>query len=86
MLMLNQVKNNFISIREKKSTQKIQPKNMHHVEYIILNHSRYLNFLQKIIKKTKREAYVSLIFNLMKKSNLKLNIFELKNLFAWELL
>ena len=48
MLMLNQVKKIILSQYGKRNpTQKIQPKNMHHVEYIILNHLIYLNFLQK---------------------------------------
>ena len=45
---LNQIKKITLSqFRKRNHIQKIQSKNMLHVEYIILNRLRYLNFLQR---------------------------------------
>ena len=72
-------KNNFISIREKKSYTKNPTKEYASCGiYYFKSLKIFKFFAKKLLKKTKREAYVSLIFNLMKKSNLKLNIFEVE--------
>ena len=72
-------KNNLISIQEKRSYTK-NPINEYAScgIYYFKSLKIYRIFAKELLKKSKNEAYVSLIFNLMKKSNLKLNIFEVE--------
>jgi len=72
-------KNNFISIREKKSYTKNPNKEYASCGiYYFKSLEIFKFFAKKLLKTSSKEAYVSLIFNLMKKSNLKLNIFEVE--------
>ena len=78
MLMLNQVKKIILSQYGKRNpTQNPTKEYASCGIYYFKSLKIFKFFAKRLLKKTKRE-YVSLIFNLMKKSNLKLNIFEVE--------
>ena len=69
----------FLSIREKKSFTK------NHINeyascgiYYFKNFKMFKKFGSSLVKKSIKESYVSLIYNLMQKSNLHINVFEVQ--------
>lgn len=72
-------KKKFIKLREKFSFTKYPEKeNASCGIYYFKSFRLYKYYAKKFISKTKKEAYVSLIYNLMQKDKLKINIFEVK--------
>ena len=73
-------KNKFISIREKKSFTK-NPLNEFAScgIYYFKTYKIFKNFGNKLLKKNLKESYVSLVYNLMAKSKLNINTYEVQN-------
>ena len=77
---------NFLKIKEKESfTNKPQQEYASCGIYYFKSLELYKYFANKLLSDTKGEAYVSLIYNYMKNEKLKINIYEVENLFVWEL-
>lgn len=72
-------KKNSVKIKEKESFTK-NPKNEYAScgIYYFKTLNIFNKFANKLLKNINGEAYVSLVYNFMKKSNLKINIFEVK--------
>jgi len=72
-------KNSFLSIREKKSFTKNPTNEFASCGiYYFKSFKIFKHFGNKLMQKTKGEGYVSLIFNLMKKSKLNIDLFEVE--------
>ena len=73
-------KNKFIAIREKKSFTKNPSSEFASCGiYYFKTYKLFKTFGSKLLNKNSGESYVSLIYNLMSKSKLNINIFEVKN-------